>query len=181
MIYKVRFTESKDRIWDSVEQIETILKFLKENAEKIVELDLSTNSIGFEVAKALSGEIKNLSNLEIVNFRDIFVSRKREDLPKSLRLLIESIQDKAVRVLDLSDNAFGPVGVESFDFFIKETKTLKELYLENNGLGPEGAEMVANAILSNENLKLRVLHVNRNRLENKGAFAFAKYFNLFKI
>ena len=61
-----------------------------------------------------------------------------------------------------------------FGFFLEKTTTLKELYLENNGLGPEGAETLANILLKNDNLKLDVLVINRNRLENKGAVAFAK-------
>ena len=65
-------------------------------------------------------------------------------------------------------------GVQSFDFFIRNTKTLKELIVENNGLGPEGSESLANALLDNQDLKLNVLTINRNRLQDKGAKAFAK-------
>lgn len=162
------------RMWDKVEDIEPVLSDLKLNRDKITGIELSSNSIGYEAAKALAEEISQLSNLEVVIYRDIFVSRKREDLPRSLFELVKAIEDKKIRVLDLSDNAFGPIGVEAFDFFLRKTTTLKELYLENNGLGPEGAEMVAQALLDNDAIALEVLHINRNRLENKGAFAFSK-------
>ena len=85
-----------------------------------------------------------------------------------------ALENKKIELLDLSDNAFGPIGVKSFDFFIHNTNSLKELYLENNGLGPEGAESLAQTLLTNKNIKLEVLVINRNRLENKGAVAFAK-------
>ncbi len=162
------------RMWDKAEDIEKILIDLRENSEKIVGIELSGNSLGYEAAKALAEEISKLKNIEVVNYRDIFVSRKKEDLPKSLLALIKAIEDKDIKVLDLSDNAFGPIGVQAFDFFLSKTKNLKELYLENNGLGPEGAEMVAQSLLDNEQLSLETLHINRNRLENKGAIAFAK-------
>lgn len=162
------------RIWNKVEEVEKVLTFLKENREHITSLELSSNSISFDVAKALAAEIKLLPNLEVANFRDIFVGRKKEDLPLSLQELILAIEGKNIKVLDLSDNAFGPIGVKSFGFFLEKTKTLEELHLENNGLGPEGAEMVANSLLVNEDIKLKVLKLNRNRLENKGATAFSK-------
>jgi Ran GTPase-activating protein 1 len=162
------------RMWDNSADVQKIIDDLKENRENITGIELSSNSLGFEAAKALAEEIKFLKNLEVVIYRDIFVSRKREDLPKSLFELIKAIEDKNIRVLDLSDNAFGPIGVESFDFFLKKSSTLKELYIENNGLGPEGSEMVALNLLENDNLNLDVLVINRNRLENKGAAAFSK-------
>jgi Ran GTPase-activating protein 1 len=162
------------RIWDRLDQVDPVLHDLRNNKEKIKGIELSSNSIGYEVAVALAEEIKMLTHLEVVNYRDIFVGRKKEDLPKSLHVLINAIADKNIRVLDLSDNAFGPIGVSAFDFFLKKTTTLKELYIENNGLGPEGAEMVANSLLENDHIHLESIKINRNRLENKGAMAFAK-------
>jgi Ran GTPase-activating protein 1 len=45
--------------------------------------------------------------------------------------------------LNLSDNAFGPNGVEAFKDFIKSEScyTLKELKLNNNGLGVTGGKV----------------------------------------
>ena len=162
------------RMWDKVEDIEKVINEIRENRDKITGIELSSNSLGFDAAKALAEEIKEIPNLEVVIYRDIFVSRKKEDLPKSLLELVKAIEDKNIRILDLSDNAFGPIGVAAFDFFLKKTKTLKELHIENNGLGPEGAEQVAFSLMENEDLALEALTINRNRLENKGAIAFSK-------
>jgi Ran GTPase-activating protein 1 len=151
-----------------------VLEELRKNKDEITGIELSSNSLGLEAAKALGEEIKNLNNLEVVNYRDIFVGRLKTDLPKSLFELVSAINYKNIRSLDLSDNAFGPIGVQSFDFFLKSTKSLKELHIENNGLGPEGSEMLANTLISNDDIKLEVITINRNRLENKGACAFSK-------
>jgi Ran GTPase-activating protein (RanGAP) involved in mRNA processing and transport len=78
-----------------------------------------------------------------------------------------------IRKLDLSHNAFGPIGVPGFDFLIEKLTTLEELTLINDGLGPKGGEMVVDALLKSQN-KLKVLSVPRNRLENDGFIAFAK-------
>ncbi len=83
--------------------------------------------------------------------------------------------DKNIRILNISNNAFGPIGVKSIDFFMRDTKYLTELYIENCGLGPEGSEVLANILLENKNrLNLEVLVISRNRLENKGTIAFSK-------
>jgi Ran GTPase-activating protein 1 len=162
------------RMWDKAEDVEPIISDLRQFSDQIIGIELSSNSLGYEAAKVLAEEISKLKNLVVVNYRDIFVSRKKEDLPKSLLELIKAVEDKNVKILDLSDNAFGPIGVNAFDFFLRKAKNLKVLYLENNGLGPEGSEMVAQALIENEGLELETLTINRNRLENKGAVAFAK-------
>jgi Ran GTPase-activating protein 1 len=172
-MYYVAKVEGK-RMWETSEDVQSIIDHLRENREKITGIELSSNSLGFEAAKALAEEIRQLVNLETVNYRDIFVSRKKEELPKSLFELVSALEGKDIKVLDLSDNAFGPIGVGAFENYIKNTKTLKEFYIENNGLGPEGAESLANSFLDNESIQLDVLVINRNRLENKGAVAFSK-------
>lgn len=175
-MYYVAKIEGK-RMWDDPKDIAPIIADLEKNKDQITGIELSSNSIGIECAKVLANAIQSLSNLEKVNYRDIFVSRLKEDLPISLEFLMKAIMDKKIKFLDLSDNAFGPTAIHSFDFFLKENETLEELQLENNGLGPEGAESVANSLLSNEKMKLKLMKLNRNRLENKGAIAFSKLFS----
>ena len=57
--------------------------------------------------------------------------------------------NKQIVHIDLSDNAFGPAGIKSFDFFLREMHSLKTLKVNNCGLGPEGGEMIAEALLQN--------------------------------
>jgi Ran GTPase-activating protein 1 len=103
----------------------------------------------------------------------MFTGRLKTDLPKSLQELVVALKGKAIVSLDLSDNAFGPIGVASFDFYLIQCSSLKMLYVENNGLGPEGAENLAKALLSSS-MTLEELRISRNRLENKGAIAISK-------
>jgi Ran GTPase-activating protein 1 len=176
--YRARIGPNKeDRIWNNTSQIKCILDDLESKKDDIKHLQLSENSINTEVAIALSEKIKNIKNLEHADFSDIFVSRCKQDLPPSLNSLIVSIEDKNIRILNLSDNAFGPSGVSAFDFYLKKSTTLRELYIENCGLGPEGAESVALALGTNKNLILERLKIGRNRLESKGASAFGSYFS----
>ena len=160
--------------WDDPRDLDHIVSDITENKSKITSLELTHNSIGIECAKRLSEAIALIENLSSVNYRDLFVSRLKEDLPISLKYLIEAILDKKITFLDLSDNAFGPTAIPSFDFFLKECPSLEFLELENNGLGPEGAEMVCGALLQNEKIKLKSIKISRNRLEEKGAISLSK-------
>lgn len=138
-------------------------------------MELSSNSIGSKVAVNLSEKIYNLKNLQYANFSDIFVSRKLDEIPETLKNLISSIENKRIRILNLSHNAFGPVGIEQLQSFLKSAKHLKELHIENCGLGPEGSELLFNTLKDNPNIKnLEFLKLNRNRLENKGAKALSE-------
>ena len=49
--------------------------------------------------------------------------------------------------------------------------------MTNCGLGPEGGEMIADALMQNEGLKLTHFYAGRDRLENKGIVALAAVFN----
>ena len=160
--------------WDDPKDLDKMISEITENKSKITSLELTHNSIGTECAKRLSEAISLIENLTSVNYRDLFVSRLKEDLPISLKYLMESLSNKNINFLDLSDNAFGPTAIPSFDFFLKVATNLEHLELENNGLGPEGAEMVCNALLQNEKIKLKTIKINRNRLEEKGALSLAK-------
>ena len=178
-MYYICKVEGK-KLWDDPKDMSKIISDIEENKDKITGIDLSQNSIGIECAKILKNPISKIQNLTKVNYRDLFVSRLKEDLPISLKYLMESITDKKITYLDLSDNAFGPTAIKSFNFFLEKNITLKELHLENNGLGPEGSEEVANSLLKNNNMKLSLIKLNRNRLENKGAIAFSKVFSHMK-
>ena len=138
-------------------------------------MELSSNSIGSKVAVNLSEKINNLKNLQYANFSDIFVTRKLDEIPETLKNLISSIENKRIRILNLSDNAFGPVGIKQLQSFLKTAKHQKELYIEKCGLGPEGSELLFNSLKENPNIKnLEFLKVSRNRLENKGAKALSE-------
>lgn len=66
--------------------------------------------------------------------------------------------DNSITKLNLSHNAFGPIGIPGFDFLLEKQSSLKELYLINDGLGPKGGEMIAEALLKSSN-KIEVISV----------------------
>lgn len=142
-------------------------------------MTLSGNSYGREACDHLASLISEATALRTVNFNDMFVSRKLQELPGSLEVLVRALLPSTVAHLNMSDNAFGPAGIKSFDFFLKEAAALKTLKVTNCGLGPEGGEMIAQALAENAALKLQQFLAGRDRLENKGITALAQVFKTY--
>lgn len=139
---------------------------------------LSGNSFGMDACQWIAENILiNLHNLQKVDFSDIFTTRERDKLPASLKFMIDAIIDKQIVSLKLSHNAFGPDGVSAYVEFLEKCPSLKILDVTNCGLGPQGSEMIAEAILKNEEMKLEEFSASRDRLENPGIEALSKVFS----
>lgn len=80
-------------------------------------------------------------------------------------MMMDAISDKRITKLDLSHNAFGPQGIESFTDFLTKADYLKFLDVSNCGLSPKGGRMIANALLLNPKMKLRHFAASRSRLK----------------
>lgn len=84
------------------------------NFEKVRSINLSRNSWGIPACKWLADNVvSRMTNVSVVVFSDMFVGRLKTDIPLALIHLMDALMDKDVRVLDVSHNAFGPIGVES--------------------------------------------------------------------
>ena len=91
-----------------------------------------------------------------------------------------------IKLLDLSDNAFGPNGARGVKPMLATMAmvALEELRFNNCGLGVAGGQIIGagledlDALIRSENLrpKLRVLIAGRNRQEVGGSAAFATAF-----
>ena len=66
----------------------------------------------------------------------MFVGRLKSEVPQSIEALMTAIVDKDIQELNISDNALGPIGVQSLEASLKAIRSLKGLLIANNGLGP---------------------------------------------
>lgn len=147
------------------------------NLEKVRTINLSRNSYGIEACRWLAvNVVSKMTNISAINFSDMFTSRLKTDIPQCLILLMDALMDKEVRVLDVSNNAFGPIGVESLSKFLSSCSTLKSLNVSNCGLGPRGSSMIAEALSANEKLMLTEFHACRSKLEQEGMEAMSAVF-----
>lgn len=155
---------------DTSEQAEVICNKLADNNEVEV-LILQGNTFGIEAAERVGQELALQSNLREAHFKDLFTSRGRDEVPDAMGHLLRGIRDSGAQLtlLDLSDNAIGPIGAPSVIEFLNSPSadTIEKLYLNNCGLGPEGSTSIATTIP--RLTKLREFICGRNRLEIKGA------------
>ncbi|KAJ4941012.1 hypothetical protein JOQ06_027299 [Pogonophryne albipinna] len=153
-------------------------------------LRLEGNTVGVEAARAIAKALEDKDQLQRCYWSDMFTGRLRSEIPTALRSLGSALMTAGARLteLDLSDNAFGPDGVKGVEQLLKSPSchSLKELRLNNCGVGIGGGKILAEALidchrksLAHESpLRLRVFIAGRNRLENEGASALAKAFQL---
>uniref|UniRef100_A0A3B5KJI3 Ran GTPase-activating protein 1 n=1 Tax=Xiphophorus couchianus TaxID=32473 RepID=A0A3B5KJI3_9TELE len=153
-------------------------------------LRLEGNTVGVEAAKAIAKALESKDQLQRCYWSDMFTGRLRSEIPTALMCLSGALMSAGARLteLDLSDNAFGPDGVKGIEQLLRSPSchTLRELRLNNCGMGIGGGKILAEALIEchkkstavGSALRLKVFVAGRNRLENDGASALAKAFQL---
>lgn len=153
-------------------------------------LRLEGNTVGVEAARAIAKALEKKSEFKCCYWSDMFTGRLRSEIPPALNSLGDALMLAGARltVLDLSDNAFGPDGVKGIEKLLKSSAcyTLQELRLNNCGMGIGGGKILAASLTQchekssaeGSPLSLKVFVAGRNRLENDGATALARAFQL---
>ena len=155
-------------------------------------LTLSGNTIGIDAANEIGKALESRSELERAHWKDMFTGRMKTEIPPALKHMGNGVMKAGANLveLDVSDNAFGPIGVEGIVDLLKSPacRTLKELKLNNTGCGVTGGKLLAKTLLEayHESVKvdashpfgLRVFILGRSRQENEGGKALAEVFKL---
>lgn len=147
-----------------------------QNCGELLTINLEGNTLGVEAAKEIGKALETKSHLQFGLLKDLFTGRLKTEIPDAIRFLTGGIvlSGAQLKVLDLSDNAFGPVGMPSVLPFLESEscRNLKVLKLNNNGLGIGGGKILAKGL---ENLiSLEIFVCGRNRLENEAAIAIGQ-------
>ncbi|CAC5408097.1 RANGAP1 [Mytilus coruscus] len=159
-----------------------------EKCKTMTALRMEGNTLGVEAAEELSKALAKHPEFQRALWSDMFTGRLKTEIPQALKHLGGAIMSSGAGLveLDLSDNAFGPLGVEGLVELLKSSScyTLQELRLNNNGLGIGGGKMLSQSLLdchktscqAGKPLALKVFVCGRNRQENEGAIALAQAF-----
>ena len=101
---------------------------------------------------------KNIESLLNKNYNIRILDLKSSSLNDlELERIIESIKDKRIRLLDLSENFLTVEGMKSLSNFLKINKTLQRLYLQRNAVvqfKAEGVKYVCESLLNHPNILL---------------------------
>lgn len=143
--------------------VEDTVKAIRE-AQGLTTLRLSGNSMGVQAAQAIAGGLATQPTLTRALWSNMFVSRVRSEIPPALvtlpvlgislfpsavslsqTSLSEAVMAAGAQLveLDLSDNAFGPVGIQAIYQLLTSPSchTLRVLKLNNTGIGVAGGEV----------------------------------------
>lgn len=149
---------------------------IRNQSDDLVTINLEGNTLGIEAAEVIGKALESASKLRYALLKDLFTGRLKDEIPDALKHLTNGLRKANAKLeeLDLSDNAFGPIGMKALvDFLASEScSELKVLKLNNNGLGIGGSTLLSTVV--DKLTKLEVLICGRNRLENVGSIAMSK-------
>ncbi|TPX74724.1 hypothetical protein CcCBS67573_g03992 [Chytriomyces confervae] len=145
--------------------------------QALEEIVFSGNTFGVEAAKAVAAALRSKVSLKIANLSDIFTGRLKDEIPQALDAFVDAFVDKKMlQVIDLCDNAFGPIGAAPIRRLFIENRFITTLKLNNNGLGIEGGRLIATSLMdaaaasdSKVLANMQTIIMGRNRLEAKAA------------
>lgn len=180
---------------DSAEDVSDICQKLQDNLTSIESIDLSGNTLGIEACRAISAILPSLVQLKSFNMSDCFTGRLKEVVHVCLELISGALLEMVnccggpfkapLRVVDFSDNAFGPIGAEAVKPFLSVCSAgLEALLMNNQGLGPDGGNIIMEAILESSTVKggdgrLCKIEMGRTRLENGSCEGISKVLEAF--
>jgi len=161
---------------DNASDAQKIADSISNESSNLVTINLEGNTLGIEAAELIGQSLEKASKLRFALLKDLFTGRLKTEIPDALKHLTNGILKANAKLeeLDLSDNAFGPIGMKALvDFLGSEScSELKVLKLNNNGLGVQGSTLLSTVV--DKLTKLEVLICGRNRLENEGSIAMSK-------
>ena len=160
-------------------EVNYLAKMLSENST-IRELNLSDNGITNEGVNILAKGLCKNSTLETLILLKNDLGFKNESPAKFTGMSEMLAINDTLKVLKLSHNPLGSVGVTWIAEALESNKGVKHLYLENTDCGDEGAAALAKMLGVNKTLEDLYLcsefyktSVCRNNIGNQGAIALA--------
>ncbi|KAM9910317.1 hypothetical protein OXX69_004603 [Metschnikowia pulcherrima] len=154
---------------------------IKSYAQALIEqtgvrkIDISGNTLGIEASKEFAAAIiAHKETLAEVDFSDIYTGRLNTEIPQSLdHLLPALLQCRNLKIVNLSDNAFGLQTIDPIEAYLGQAVSVEHLILSNNGMGPFAGARIGKALyklsLAKKQQKypsLKTFICGRNRLEN---------------
>ena len=169
-----RITEKEKRFWNESD-IAPHLDQVKSTGN-LVEIDLAGNSYSEEVVRLIVDKFAGEKQIERAILKDMFTGRLKSTIPPAIGEFVRLFEENSrLTMLDLSDNAFGPLGARALKPILVNNPSIEVLHINNNGLGPEGGRIIAeglvesfevNVVKNGGRVALRTIVIGRNRLES---------------
>jgi Ran GTPase-activating protein 1 len=103
----------------------------------------------------------------------MFVSRLKDEIPKSIEFISKGLLGSGLLRLDISNNAVNPYGAEALLIYLSQATSLQVLLIYNCGLGALGTAKIAQGLKGTP--ALRTLSIGRNRMTDEGILSIASH------
>ena len=121
---------------DSPADAEVVIAAM-DRCENMRNLKLEGNTLGVSAAEAIAAALRRHPEFERALWKDMFTGRLKTEIPPALKHLGDAIMGSGAHLveLDLSDNAFGPIGIDAVAALLESPSayTLQELKFNNQG------------------------------------------------
>ena len=122
---------------DKPEDAQVVIEAMN-RCENMKNLKLEGNTLGVAAAEAIAVALRKHPEFERALWKDMFTGRLKTEIPPALVHLGEAINGAGAHLveLDLSDNAFGPIGIDAVAALLESPSayTLQELKFNNQGV-----------------------------------------------
>ena len=126
---------------DSPADAEVVIAAM-DRCENMRNLKLEGNTLGVSAAEAIAAALRRHPEFERALWKDMFTGRLKTEIPPALKHLGVAIMGAGAHLveLDLSDNAFGPIGIDAVAALLESPSayTLQELKFNNQGRASDG-------------------------------------------
>ncbi|CAM9761018.1 unnamed protein product [Pylaiella littoralis] len=141
----------------------------------ITKARLSNKSYSVEAAKVIGAALEKMTSVTEVDFSDIIAGRPKEVGLEVLAAVCGGVRDReGLTLVDVSENAMGPDGVDACRPAIEGKEQLRALLMCNDGLSAAAMEAVRDILLVTSPTELRTLHFYNNMSGDLGAKALAQ-------
>lgn len=156
--------------YETAESVQEIIDEIKEDSNKIIEINLCDNVFLVEAAMPLFKTIKEVKHLNKLILSRVFSALPRDIMMKSFEAVISNINPKQLVYLDLSENALSCDFPDFFVEFLINLDNLRVLKVQNCGFGTIGGNKLASILKRIVNKSnLMVLDFSSNKLTSSAA------------
>jgi Ran GTPase-activating protein 1 len=124
--------------------------------ERYTRVSLGGKSLSLEAARVLADTLQSLQRVQEFDLADVIAGRPEDEALDTLRTICGALRGRALRSIDLSENALGQKGVHACSAVLEEQSDLNALYVCNNGLSAEAAALLKNLLLFRVPTEVRV-------------------------
>lgn len=166
------FDGPRERV--NAERAAALVSAAAAKAPNPTKIRLTNKSFDPAAAAVIAEHLVTLSGVVEADLADIIAGLPEEEANKTLQRISSSLKKFDLKVVDVSDNALGPIGIEACKDILTNS-ALEKLYMCNDGLSAESCVLMSEILLGHGSCAtLKVLNFYNNMSGSVGGTAIAE-------